>query len=65
MLLGARTFTEIREGVPGISKTYDLTEAGQALGPVCDALGRWGQQWIDLAPRHFDAHIVLRASRDS
>jgi DNA-binding HxlR family transcriptional regulator len=86
MLLGARTFTEIREGVPGISKTllaerlkaleqygviertpigerrsaYDLTEAGQALGPVCDALGRWGEQWIDLAPRHFDAHIVLQ-----
>jgi DNA-binding HxlR family transcriptional regulator len=87
MLLGARTFTEIREGVPGISKTllserlrvlerygviertpigerrtaYDLTESGRGLAPVCEALGRWGEQWIDLGPRHFDSHIVLES----
>lgn len=87
MLLGARTFTEIREGVPGISKSllaerlrvlehygvvertpigerrnaYELTESGRALGPVCTALGEWGEQWIELAPEHFDAHIVLES----
>jgi DNA-binding HxlR family transcriptional regulator len=87
MLLGARTFTEIREGVPGISKSllserlrvlehygvvertpigdrrfaYDLTESGRGLGPVCAALGDWGEQWIELAPEHFDSHIVLES----
>lgn len=87
MLLGARTFTEIRDGVPGISKSllaerlrvlehygvvertpigerrhaYELTESGRALGPVCTALGQWGEQWIELAPEHFDAHIVLES----
>jgi len=87
MLLGARTSTEIREGVPAFSKTlladrlraleyngviertpigesrtvYDLTECGRGLGPVCEALGRWGEQWIDLAPRHFVSHIVLES----
>lgn len=87
MLLGARTFTEIREGVPGISKTllaerlrilehygviekvpigdrrnaYELTEAGRGLGAVCAELGRWGEQWIEMAPDHFDAHIVLES----
>ena len=85
MLLGARTFTEIREGVPGISKSllaerlrvleqnqlvertpvgdrrfvYDLTEAGRGLGPVCAALGDWGERWLALGPEHWDAEIVL------
>ncbi len=87
MLLGARTFTEIREGAPGISKTllterlrvlehygvvervpagerrtaYELTEAGRALGPVCDALGRWGEEWLELEPEHIDAHFILES----
>ncbi len=87
MLMGARTFTEIRDGVPGISKTllaerlrvlehygvvervpigerrnaYELTESGRGLGPVCAALGQWGEEWIELAPEHFDAHIVLES----
>jgi DNA-binding HxlR family transcriptional regulator len=85
MLLGYRTFSEIREGVPGISKTlladrlrlletygivervpagprrtsYELTEAGRALAPVCDALGRWGEEYLELEPEHMDAHVVL------
>jgi DNA-binding HxlR family transcriptional regulator len=87
MLLGARTFTQIREGVPGISKTlladrlrvlehyrivervpagerrtaYELTDAGRALGPVCDALGRWGEEWLELEPEHLDAHFMLES----
>lgn len=85
LLLGAHTFSEIRAGAPGISRTllsqrlrmlehhgiverhegaggtvrYELTEAGLALQPVCDALGIWGEQWIELAPEHFDATRVL------
>jgi DNA-binding HxlR family transcriptional regulator len=75
--LGANSFSEIRRGVPGISRTllvdrlrrlerygvidrrrgsagrghiYILTEAGLALGLVCDALGVWGEHWIESCP---------------
>lgn len=85
LLLGAESFTELREGCPGISRTlltqrlrmlehhgvidrreaagnrviYALAPAGQALGPVIMALGAWGEEWIELAPEHFNADRVL------
>jgi DNA-binding HxlR family transcriptional regulator len=39
--------------------TYRLTEAGIGLQPVVDSLGRWGERWLDLAPHHLDAGVVL------
>jgi DNA-binding HxlR family transcriptional regulator len=70
LLLGPKRFTDLREGLPGIStnilsdrletletagvvrrrrlpppsasKVYELTEWGRELGPVVEALGRWG-----------------------
>lgn len=85
LLLGSETFTELREGCPGISRTlltqrlrmlehhgiidrrtaagnrvsYHLAPAGKALGPVIMALGAWGEQWIELAPEHFNADRVV------
>ncbi len=85
LLFGCHTFTEIREGTPGISRTlltqrlrmlehhgivertpgpggtvhYELTESGRQLQVVCDALGEWGERWIELSPEHFDATKVL------
>jgi hypothetical protein len=52
---------EIVERVPaGPRRTaYELTESGRALGAVCDALGRWGEDWLELEPEHMDAHVVL------
>ena len=38
---------------------YQLTPAGQALQPVVDALGSWGERWLDYAPEHYDAGVVL------
>jgi DNA-binding HxlR family transcriptional regulator len=38
---------------------YQLTDAGHDLAPVCDALGTWGARWLEAAPEHFDAHVVL------
>ena len=29
---------------------YELTDAGRDLGPVVEAMGMWGQKWIDSAP---------------
>jgi DNA-binding HxlR family transcriptional regulator len=86
LLLGCRTFTELRDHAPGISRQvlterlrmlehhalverlpqgdgtvhYVPTAAGEALRPVCDALGMWGQQWIELVPAEVDAGSVLR-----
>ena len=70
LLLGPKRFTDLREGLPGISsniladrletletagvvrkrtlpapaasKVYELTEWGLELGPVVEAIGRWG-----------------------
>jgi hypothetical protein len=38
---------------------YELTEAGRGLQAVCDALGAWGARWLELAPAHLDAAMVL------
>jgi len=89
LLNGCRTFSEIRQGAPGISTallaqrletlerhgvlvrtakqhgrgaTYELTEMGQALRPVWDALGQWGAQWLEIEPRHMDPAYILWAT---
>jgi DNA-binding HxlR family transcriptional regulator len=43
----------------GRRPTYRLTEAGVGLQAVVDSLGRWGEQWLNLAPHHLDAGVVL------
>jgi DNA-binding HxlR family transcriptional regulator len=40
---------------------YRLTPAGRELQGVCDALGTWGQRWLDAAPQDLDPGIVLWA----
>ena len=46
----------------GRGATYDLTEMGRALGPVCDALGQWGARWLEIQPRHLDPAYILWAT---
>jgi DNA-binding HxlR family transcriptional regulator len=40
---------------------YRLTPAGEELGGVLDALGEWGARWLEVAPAHYDAVLVLWA----
>lgn len=40
---------------------YELTDAGQELRAVCDALGTWGARWLEAAPEHLDAGVLLWA----
>jgi DNA-binding HxlR family transcriptional regulator len=40
---------------------YALTEAGQDLGEVMVAMGRWGERWMRLAPEHLDPGVVLHS----
>lgn len=48
--------------VTGRGATYDLTEMGRALGPVCDALGQWGARWLEIEPHHLDPAYILWAT---
>jgi DNA-binding HxlR family transcriptional regulator len=86
LLLGCRTFGELRSGAPGIPRTllserlrqlehhgiierrenpsgrgwrYEPTQACRDLRPVCDALGVWGADWVELAPHHLDPYVAL------
>lgn len=88
LLLGCRTFTELRDGAPGISRSllserlkqlesvgvvarrqnpsgrgwlYELTQAGEDLQAICDAMGAWGARWVELGPQHLDPYYSLWA----
>jgi DNA-binding HxlR family transcriptional regulator len=43
----------------GPGSRYVLTEAGQELWEVCDALGRWGTRWLEAQAWHLDPYVVL------
>src|ERR1700730_10926680 len=89
LLNGCRTFTEIRQGAPGIPTAlltkrlsllerhgiierercpsgrgwyYRLTEQGQDLKAVCDAMGQWGARWLEVQPHHRAPAYVLWAT---
>jgi DNA-binding HxlR family transcriptional regulator len=46
----------------GRGGTYLLTEMGQDLRAVCDAMGQWGAKWLEIEPRHLDPAYVLWAT---
>ena len=40
--------------------TYSLTQCGQELGEVVEALGRWGVRWIgELGEEDLDPHLLM------
>jgi DNA-binding HxlR family transcriptional regulator len=43
----------------GRGSRYRLTPAGRDLQSVVDSLGTWGARWLEVAPEHLDAHVVL------
>jgi len=49
----------------GRGATYELTEMGQALRAVLDAMGQWGAHWLEIEPRHMDPGGPVRAARPS
>ena len=40
---------------------YHLTEAGQELRPIVEAVGVWGQRWVttEATLRHLDANLLM------
>jgi DNA-binding HxlR family transcriptional regulator len=43
----------------GRGSRYLLTDAGQELWDVCDALGRWGTRWLEARAWHLDPYVAL------
>lgn len=41
--------------------TYELTQAGQELRPIVEAMGVWGQRWVttEATLRHLDANLLM------
>jgi DNA-binding HxlR family transcriptional regulator len=64
-LLSKRLKALTRAGVVERSETdgrtnYSLTQCGQELGEVVDALGRWGIRWIgELGAADLDPHLLM------
>jgi DNA-binding HxlR family transcriptional regulator len=64
-LLSQRLRELERSGVierrPGSGRrvSYVLTDAGRELREVCWSLGTWGARWLEVAPEHLDATVVL------
>ena len=52
----------LRRSVKGRGVTYELTEMGQALRAVLDAMGQWGAHWLEIEPHHLDPAYVLWAT---
>lgn len=50
---------ERRPNRSGGGHRYSMTDAGQELWEVCEALGRWGARWLEVAPGHLDPGVVL------
>lgn len=45
----------------GRGRLYRLTDAGEGLSVVCDALGEWGGRWLDVVPEHLEPGFTLWA----
>jgi DNA-binding HxlR family transcriptional regulator len=43
------------------SGTYELTDAGTDLAGVIEALGVWGERWVEVTTEHTDPGFVLWA----
>lgn len=50
-----------RTAGPGNASEYHLTSAGEELRPIVEAMGAWGQRWIDsdLSLQHLDAQVLM------
>jgi DNA-binding HxlR family transcriptional regulator len=64
-LLSKRLQTLVRAGVverweDGNRVTYRLTDAGRELGPIVEALGRWGVRWVpELGDEDLDPQLLM------
>jgi DNA-binding HxlR family transcriptional regulator len=50
-----------RSPTSGNAFEYRLTEAGEELRPIIEAVGVWGQRWVssELSLQHLDAQVLM------
>jgi len=60
--LEAHGIVRRRPAPSGHGGWYELTEMGQELRAVCDALGQWGAKWLEIEPRHLEPAYILWAT---
>lgn len=50
-----------RTTLAGGAPEYQLTEAGRQLTPIIEAVGAWGQRWVDpeVSLQHLDAQLLM------
>lgn len=50
-----------RVPAPGGPFEYHLTDAGREVIPIIEAVGAWGQKWVDseLSLQHLDAQLLM------
>lgn len=49
----------VRKTAAGGRPGYELTDAGADLAGVIDALGTWGERWLEVTTEHSDPGFVL------
>jgi DNA-binding HxlR family transcriptional regulator len=59
-MLGKEGIIERRMRVDGAGYEYHLTEAGQALWPVVESLGAWGQRYVETRPVNVDPALLMQ-----
>lgn len=50
---------ETQPNPSGRGSTYHLTESGVQLASVIEALGVWGQRWLQIGAEHLDAEFLM------
>lgn len=52
---------EIKPKPDGHGSVYEPTRAGRELWGVLQAMGRWGERWMEVTPAHSNPDVVLRS----
>ena len=52
---------EIKPKPDGHGSVYEPTRAGRELWGVLQAMGGWGQKWMEVSPAHSNPDVVLRS----
>ena len=52
---------ELVPGSSGLGQAYQLTPPGEDLAEVLQAIGAWGERWLEIAPEHADPGSLLNA----
>lgn len=52
---------EIKPKPNGYGSVYEPTRAGRELWDVLQAMGGWGEKWMEVTPAHSNPDVVLRS----